>query len=277
MKALRIVLVLLTVLGATVARADVKLADEGYSFPVPTDLTVRMCTVAGVCGPTLLVPAQATNRHCGEGFVRAASPDKQACMSVTTPVPPAAPVPFTSCYPEIDVKLTWAGWVSTNYKYGDVPASVGARKPYLGWWIDCTTHQYTGQYFDWADITNLAAAAAKQLFGSSNAINAWVAAQPIEFYAQVELDYYKHTLEVLNQQVALPPVMSYVVQPVSSTVVGDRPVYRLKADGTRNTTAVSGKRAIGNTPCGTKALGSYRDIPSLKDATGDVYAVCVAK
>jgi hypothetical protein len=69
--------------------------------------------------------------------------------------------------------------------------------------------------------------------------------------------------------VVVPPAPRYVVQ--GGTGIVDRPVYRLKADGTRNTTAVSGVRAIPSTPCDIR-LGAtnYYRVPSL----GDVYAIC---
>ena len=73
-----------------------------------------------------------------------------------------------------------------------------------------------------------------------------------------------------------------VVQPESKTIVGDRPVYAMKADSTRNTTAVKDVRIRGKAVCGTKRIGqtNYYSVQGQLDTRGyligDYYAVCVA-
>lgn len=76
-------------------------------------------------------------------------------------------------------------------------------------------------------------------------------------------------------QIPPAPVVVWVVKPESSTKIGDRPVYPLKQDGTRNTAAVKNVRALGNTPCDVAKHkdGDYYNVPSL----GEVYAVCAIK
>lgn len=286
MRALRIVLTLLTVLGASVAiGSPILLATKDLPFTVASDTLVYYCadateaakaiagTAGAKCNPPKLINA-GTARCDWATFGPVNGVMTDPAQGIDKPCYRKPDVPFRSCYPDLDISLTWTGIASANYHYGDVPASVGARDPYIGWWIDTCKKLYVAQYFNDDDVTALRKAAVKQLLGNSDAINAWVAAQPTEDLTTAEDAYKSHFLAVLNQQTA---VLAYVVQPISSTVVGDRPVYRLKADGTLNATAVSGKRAIGNTPCGSKAIGSYRDIPSLKDATGDVYALCKLK
>ena len=90
----------------------------------------------------------------------------------------------------------------------------------------------------------------------------------------------EHDAEYSSMAAPIGP--KYIVQRESSTVAGTRPVYRLRADGTWSTTAVSSKRVAGGSPAGPLLPGTtnrcnmrgftYTDSTPI---TEDVFAVCV--
>ena len=278
----RICIALLCALGAGVASATQLLpwgseVPSGMSFYVPTDADINLCVKGtATCGPVKrLAAGTAPVTNCGLMFVAPAAPAgsvlvcREAIAVVAPPAPPAPPQPFTACYPQLDFSLTWNGWVSANYKYADVPASVGSPEPYIGWFKDTCENKFTAQYFSKSDIGNLADAAAKQLLGNSGAINAWVAAQPITALTASQEVYRTQMLATLNAT----PVVVFTMK-VAPIAAGTRPFYDLKSDGTRGTTK-RGDVAV-NTDCDQNVrvgATSFYKIPSL----GMFVASCVAK
>lgn len=276
------------------ASDPIQLATKDQPFQLAADTLVYYCadvaeaskaiagTAGAKCNPPKLVRAGTTVCNYDtfgpvNGVLTDPAPgiDKPCYRS-----PGATPAPFTSCYPDIDVKVTWTGWSSANYHYGDVPPSVGAKKPYIGWWKDACTKKYTAQYFDGDDIMRLGAALTKKLLGSSDAINAWVASQPMEMPSAAEQDYKVRFLEVLNGPPP-PTVPVCNVRHAAGVVAGSaadvRPVYPKNADGTRSTKAVSGVFVKGGAlaDC-NKRIGDYFSVQghwdTMNRVMGDVYA-----
>lgn len=252
-------------------------ATYNNSFYVQVDTDVVMCQSAGVnCGSVMRFTASTAAapawHNCGLEVPKPAGADATySCYAAGTMSPPVTPpvttppvttppvtsptVTFIACGP------TAADIFGGRYRLIAVGSSVSTNYPRLGVWIDSCDGKVKAQYGTLAEVAEVIA----QHFASTDSIKAWVAAQPGRLYTATESAFLESAAASFSPHA--------VVQPTSATVVGDRPVYALNADGTRKTTAVSGKRAAGNAPCDiSKRIGTtgYYLVPSL-----GFYATCI--
>lgn len=247
---------------------------EGSTFTPDAGQQIQLCRPAGCSAPkTFTGPT-----NCGYfNFGLAADntyPGKCALYAPPVVTPPVTATPFQSCYPDIDIKLTWAGPLSTNYWWIDVPASVGSTYAHFGMWRDTCTGKVAGQFFNYSDVLQLVSAGIK----SSDAANAYAKTQPVEEYTAAELTFRRLSLAVWNDAPPVP-VKQYVVAKNGAALT--RPVYPV-VNGVRKTTK-SADIAVGQ-PCDAKlTLGQYMSVegqPAYGKATllpaGSV-SLCEAK
>jgi hypothetical protein len=117
-------------------------------------------------------------------------------------------------------------------------------------------------------------------------INQWIAGRQTWAFSQARYDFLK--AREAEHAALLWPSTEPPAPPAPRAVVAagaaDRPVYRLKADGSRNTTAVSGVRVAAGTPCDPDKRpavnpGSYMSVQGQVATSGariteDLYASC---
>ena len=268
--------------------APTKFLDQGGGLTLTADVDLALCTSLTNCGPVKRF-ANGAFFNCGTYMLTpptGAPATGLICVrdpAPASPAPPAAPPAYSpACLPEIALPDFW----NTLYETGPVPAGVSQYPNYVVWKgkascggaVDArlfTDHELR----DFLRIKPKNDAEAND-WGKVQTLTPDTAAET-EFLKQLKLAYAAKI--GAPAPVPPPPAPQYVVQRESATVVGTRPVYRLKADGTRNTTAVAGKRVNGLTPCdGAKRIGttSYysvygRTFSDGSQITEDVYAVCV--
>lgn len=258
MRAFRIMLALLCALGASVGYAA-KITGGDTTFTVTVDTLVVYCAASNassLCSSPQLVKAGVQTQCSDFQFRRgqASTGVAMACYTVDQVTSPATP--FASC---------WPAFTKENYQFVKVPDSVNSPQPYLATWVNTCDGKPNGQFFTLSDITSLFVAYTAGLLGDSNAINAWVKAQPVETLTPSQKAWKTATLAALA-----PVTYTMWVQPIAS---GTRPYYKANSAGTAASTKL-GDVAV-KTDCDqAKRLGAtnYYWVPSVNG-----YAVCIAK
>ena len=256
-RALLICLALLTVLcGNAFAQLP---AQEGTTFTVTADTSVVLVRGSVTSQPTTIKSGVLTN--CGYWvFGISADPtfSGQCRVAAATQPPPVTAVPMQSCWP-LD---------ASKYRLLPVPATVSSAKTHAAVWVDGCTNQARVQLFNAADLLNVVMNA--PWAQGSDAINAWVKAQPVEARTPAEQVF----VAGLVSQYAPPPVPVVVCKITrQSATVLDRQVYKANAAKTAVGSSLTGVRVAEGTPCGD-ALGttSYRSVAGQKDTMGRVIA-----
>ncbi len=246
-------LIALFVAGIALA-APVKFADEGQAFTTITDTSVTYC--AGLndrCSAPRLFPASVSATCDNSTFGDMAPGVVKGCYAEIVAV---AAAPAQYCWPAA------ADVVAGKYKILAVPESVSSYYTYLGVWKSSCTQQSEAQFYNADELSAVVLNAWR--FTSNDAINEWVRSQPVRAFTPSEISFMHSAKGAYATRAEVKP---------STSTATSAPVYRLNADGTRNTTAVSGVRAPRGTLCEiAKRIGttSYYNVPSL----GEVYAVC---
>lgn len=191
----------------------------------------------------------------------------QTTPPVTTP-PVTTPPVTTPVTPPVALQPCWV-LDPLAYHFDSVPATYSTFYTNAVTWVSDCAGKVEVVLYNTAELT--AAVSAVGNTKAKDAFNAYAKTQPIRVWTATESSF----AATLRTKYA-PPAAQYVVKPSSSTAA-DSPVYRLTTTGTLSGTAVKNVRAARGAACGTKAVGNYRDVPSLKDASGDVYAVCALK
>lgn len=284
MRALRVVLLLLTTLGAgLVLSAPSKLVDSPAGGNLPYDFYIAMCAASGppACGVVRHVP-KATPWNCTEAyFPKPAVAGPYSCWIESAPAVAANPLPtwgapvapleppkpFVACLPEIK-----ADFWSTAYKIGDVPSIVSTRyTKYVVWKGKASCGgKVQGQLYSLADSAQFLANA----FKSDAEVNAWTASQPLEIPMAAETRFLGQMIDAYKQVVTpVPPVTVTYRTTAQSSTDPTRQVYKANASGTGIGSAITGVRVMQGTPCGPK-LGTtnYCSVAGQKDAQGRVIA-----
>lgn len=271
--------------------------DSG-SFYVKADAYVTLCTSGSGCGAVKVVragsPTQMTNcaalfgvpadgTHQCDPFATATPPPPLVTPPVVTPpvvTPPVvvAPQPFQSCYPPPDIQYTVTmvgftvvptGFVSKNYWKVDVSPEVSSTYTGFAMWKDTCTGNVTGQFYNLSSLAKLLVAYTMQQLGSSDAINAWAKAQPVEALSATEAAFKTATLATANVVTPPAPVVTWWVSPIAAST---RPFYATNSAGTAVGKKL-GDVAVKTACDQSKRLGTtnYYLVPSVGG-----YSICAA-
>jgi hypothetical protein len=255
--------------GAQPPAGAVRLAYEFARYTPTSDMTVVLCVAnTSNCTAKTVLWKAGVSVECTWVAFQPEDPQPGAAKECKGVPVTSVAKPFVVC------NIDWSADIRQRVRYHQpVPAEAGGGL-YAVW--PCEGKKAQAQWYTLEEFQALVDHLKNPLNWLT--LNEWVASQPVAQYSASRAAFLKAKADE-HAALLWPPA------PPAGVASGatDRPVYRLKADGSRNTTAVSGVRVVPGTPCNPDKRpainpGNYMSVEGQLDTQGrvmgDVYAVC---